>query len=136
MEFFLPAANDKDGAEKNYAELAIWAGCTVPADGQRIQCIRFIHDGDDWAAEVGKPLSGMRIETKRRKAGKVTIKTPRSDLAIVLAIFPGNPYMVVTHARPITDRYSAWCNPFMAGRPYSVLYFDAAAPNPPTAADC
>jgi len=128
MKFFLPAAIDDEQAERNYVAFAKWAGCAVPSGGSRIECIRFRHDGEDWVAEVGKPLSGMRVEEKRRKAGRVTVRTPLSDPAIVLAIFPGDPYMVVTHARPITDMHSEWSNPFMAGRPSDVVYFDPPTP--------
>ena len=127
-KFALPNITDDERAERIYAEFAKWSGRAVPPAESRIQCIRFRHDGENWVAEVGKPLSGMRVEEKRRKAGKVTVRTPLSDPAVVLAIFPGDPYMVVTDSRPVTGGYSAWCNPFMAGRPYDVVYFDPPTP--------
>ena len=40
-----------------------------------------------------------------------------SDPAVVQAIFPGDPYVVVTDKRPIGTARSKWENPFMAGRP-------------------
>lgn len=46
-----------------------------------------------------------------------------SDSAQVLAIFPGNPYLVVTNYRITDGVRSAWENPFMAGRPTSVTFF-------------
>lgn len=48
---------------------------------------------------------------RRGEADDVT--TRLSDGATVLAIFPGNPYLVVTDAWPMTDRFSGWENPFL-----------------------
>lgn len=44
---------------------------------------------------------------------------------MVLAIFPGSLYLVVTDARPLTPKASNWENPFMAGVPRSVTLFAA-----------
>jgi len=123
MQFFIPHA-EPDASEKALAELAQFAGCAVPPAGKRIASIRFRHDGDDWVATVGKPLSGERVETKRRKTGKVTVRTPLFDGAEVLAVFAGVPYRVVTDARPLTGKSSRWVNPFLAGEPTSITYFD------------
>ncbi len=42
---------------------------------------------------------------------------------MVLAIFPGTPFKVVTNHRIPGNVRSAWENPFMAGEPKSVAYF-------------
>jgi hypothetical protein len=60
---------------------------------------------------------------RRGQRQEVTKRLP--DDAMILAIFDPEPYLVVTDARPITNRPSAWMNPFMAGRPNSVVFFDA-----------
>lgn len=123
MQFFVPHA-EPESAERIYTELAQFARSAVPPAGKRIASIHFRHDGDDWNATVGERLTGMRVETKRRKAGKVTVRTPLSDAAVVLAIFEGYPYMVVTDARPLGGKPSYWVNPFLAGQPTFVTYFD------------
>ncbi len=123
MQFFVPHA-EPESAEKIYADLARFARCVVPPAGRRIASIQFRHDGEDWTATVGAQLTGVRVETKRRKAGKVTVRTPLSDAAVVLAIFEGHPYIVVTDSRPLGDKSSHWVNPFLAGQPTAVTYFD------------
>lgn len=131
MEFFVPAAEPEE-VEQVYAEFARWAGRSVPPLERRIASIRFVHNGVAWTAEVGKTLSGERIETKHGKADHFTSKTPVSDPALVLAIFEGNPYVVVTSAHPLTDQGSAWVNPFFAGQPSAVRYFKQSNPNSAT----
>jgi hypothetical protein len=54
----------------------------------------------------------------------VQITTPLADPAIVLAIFSDDLYIVATDARPLGLSPSYWANPFMAGKPTSVKFFD------------
>jgi hypothetical protein len=56
----------------------------------------------------------------------VYLETPVSDPATVLAIFPGDPFLVVTD-KGVAGVRSEWENPFMAGMPSSVARF---APEP------
>jgi hypothetical protein len=37
-----------------------------------------------------------------------------------MAIFPGNPYLIVTSAQPLTSLRSGWHNPISAGVPPQV----------------
>jgi hypothetical protein len=112
--FFVPAA-DSDNEESVYAEFADWCGRPVPSRGERIYSITFIHDGVEWTATVDEQLQGFERGTTPRKR--------TSDPALVLAIFPGNPYMVVTNHRVAENVGSKWVNPFLAGEPKSVTYF-------------
>lgn len=122
-QFFVPAATP-DNQESVYADFARWCGCPVPSLERRIYSITYVHDGEEWTATVGESLRGRRFRTTRSRGVKVEREQPVSDPAIVLAIFPGVPYMVVTNHR-IGGRNvgSAWENPFLAGQPKSVTYF-------------
>ena len=123
MEFFVPHATPEE-TEDVYASFAEWCGRSVPLRGKRIYSITFVHDGEEWTATVGSQLRGARTRKRRRQGRTVEVTDRLSDAAVVFAIFAGNPYLVVTNARPITDVVSAWVNPFMAGRPISVTHFD------------
>lgn len=123
--FSVPHAETPEEAERVYASFAEWCRVPVPPPGKRIHSITYVHDGEEWTATVGEQLRGRRTRTMRRKAGPTEVTTRLSDSATVLAIFPGSPYLVVTDARPITSRPSGWENPFMAGRPRGISYFDA-----------
>jgi hypothetical protein len=127
-DFFLPIAETSDQAEGIYTQLAALCRIPVPPADQRIHEIRWTHDGDDWVATVGKPLSGQRVRLRKRKQGRVEITERLADPATVLAIFPGNPYLVVTNARPVGGATSSWENPFMAGIPSSVRLFEPPTP--------
>ncbi len=123
MKFFVPEV-DAAETESLYAALAAFSRSQVPPANQRIYSIEFVHDGEEWTATVGKQLKGFKTRTRRRKGKKVEVPTGISDAATVLAIFAGSPYLVVTDARPIRDVASAWVNPFLAGRPKEVEFFD------------
>lgn len=123
MQIFVPNV-EPESAEAAYQDLARFAACEPAPTGERIASISFRHDGNDWTATVGQSLSGLRVESKRRKGGRVQVKTRLSDAAVVLAIFAGRPYIVVTDARPLGEKSSYWVNPFMAGQPESVSYFE------------
>ena len=111
-----------DDIGMTYAELAEW--CGRAPDARRIQSIDYLHDGVIWRATVGEPLRGTKTQRRRRGGKAVDVSTPVSDPATVLAIFPGTPYLVVTNGRPLTDLVSWWANPFMAGKPEVVRYFE------------
>ena len=82
-----------------------------------------MHDGVAWAAIVGKQLRGTKTTYQRGRESR----THRSDPAIVLGIFPSEPYKVVTdgHAR------SESVNPFMAGGVRGVRRFQPQSIDPP-----
>lgn len=109
--------------EAAYAEFAAMCRHPLPEPGKRIYSITFTHDGEEWTATVGETLRGVRYKTVRSRGQKVEQRIPVSDPATVLAIFPGDPYFVVTSHRFWGNVRSAWENPFMAGRPQSVTYF-------------
>ena len=122
--FFVPAATP-DNVESVYAGFAKWCSRTVPAMDRRIYSITYVHDGEEWTATVGEPLRGIRHRTSRSRGKKIERTVHLSDPAVVLAIFPGDPYMVVTNQRLAGNVGSAWENPFLAGRPESITYFSA-----------
>lgn len=112
--FFVPRVDPAD-FETTLAEMADLCGVTAPDPDKRVQSITFKHNGESWTAEVGQTLRGERTDRRRRGGKLVDVTSRLSDPATVLAIFPGDPTMVVTDARPITELVSAWENPFMVG---------------------
>jgi hypothetical protein len=127
-QFFVPNTTPEE-AERAYANLAEF--CRRPAGpaNHRVHHIEWTHDGDAWVATIGERLRGERIRTTRRKRGPVTTRKPLSDPAVVLAIFPEEPYIVVTDARPLGESTSHWANPLMAGRPSKIVLFDLPPEN-------
>jgi hypothetical protein len=123
--FFLPAATP-DNQEKIYGQLAQWCRVPVPDLQNRIYSIGYNHNGDQWIATVGECLRGVRKGHKRSRGRMVEYTEQLSDPAIVLAIFSGIPYMVVTNHRIGNYVGSAWENPFLAGRPTSITYFSSS----------
>ena len=123
--FFLPAATP-DNQESVYSDLAQWCHRSVPSLDRRIYSITYTHDGEEWTATVGERLHGTRRRTTRSRGKRIEQVQPVSDPAIVLAIFPGDPFVVVTNHRIGGNVGSAWENPFFAGRPSSVTYFSVA----------
>ena len=122
--FFVPAAT-VDKQESVYAELAEFGRSFVAPIQQRIYSITYTHEGDEWTATVGESLIGVRYQTSRIKGVKIDRKQHLGDPAIVLAIFAGHPYIVVTNHRLAGNVGSRWENPFMAGRPTSITYFQS-----------
>jgi hypothetical protein len=120
--FFVPAATSEN-QESVYAGLAKMAQTSLPPVSNRIYSITYTHDGEVWTATVGEKLKGVGYKTSRVKGKKLERVLRLSDPAVVLAIFPGNPYMVVTNHRIAVDVGSRWVNPFMAGVPDEVTYF-------------
>jgi hypothetical protein len=120
--FFVPAATPEN-QETVYVDLAKLGRCAVPLVERRIYSITYTHDGEEWTATVGQHLKGVRYRTSRVKGQKVEREQRLSDPAVVLAIFAGDPFFVVTNHRIVGNVGSRWENPFMAGRPDSVTYF-------------
>ena len=123
-EFFVPMVPTKN-QEEMYSQLAQWCHQPVPEPQDRIYSITFVHDGEEWTATVGEYLRGVKYRQSRSKGHKVEQRVPLSDPAIVLAIFPGNPFVVVTNHQIAGDIDSAWENPFLAGEPISTTHFRA-----------
>jgi len=115
VDFNLPGVAAED-LEERYSEYARFCSASVPEPSERIQSITFIHNGEEWTATVGEKLRGTKTETRRRRGERVEVTSPLSDDATVLAIFPGEPYKVMTDARPVTPLRSRWENPFFAGK--------------------
>lgn len=122
MRFFIHLGSGDD--EADYRALAQLAARAPAGPARRIQAIEFDHDGVRWRAEVGQPLSGKRHRRARRQGKTVDVVERRSDPAEVRAIFAGDPYAVVTTKRPLGPHSSEWANPFWAGVPVIVQYFD------------
>ena len=122
--FFLPRATDDEQAERLYDALAEFAGCPpAPAD-RRVNAITFESDGARWTAAVGEELRGLRT-TRQLRRGELRERTEHlSSSTMVLAVYPGTPFVVVTDASPITGAPSEWANPFTA-EPDEVTWFDA-----------
>jgi hypothetical protein len=110
--FFLPFL-PPELAEASYAYMADKCQQIAPGPGGRVYSISFVHQRVVWVATVGKRLRGRRPE---HKATARLIEDP----AMVLAIFPGTPYCIVTDARHTTD--SNFENIFF-GTPVEVEYF-------------
>ena len=122
--FFVPATSPET-QEVMFADLARFAGRPVPGLSERVHSITYIHDGEEWIATVGEPLHGVRYQTTGSKDKKIERGHPVADPAVILAIFPGVPYKVVTNSHPVGNVRSAWENPFFAGQPKSVTCFSA-----------
>ena len=123
MKFFIPRvpAAEEEGA---YEGLAASCHSSVPSQDRRIHSITYRHDGDKWTATVGEQLRGKRFRQRRRNRQLIESVVDLSDPAEVLAIFAGDPYLVVTDSGLSANERSRWVNPFMAGVPVSVTYFD------------
>lgn len=125
--FFLPAIPGiaAPDAEAEYARLAKACGSPVPPIGQRIYSVSYVHDGERWTATVGERLKGTRhkIIRHRKTKTKTEYDIPLHDCAVVVAIFPGVPYRVVTDSCLTNGGGpSHWENPFLVGSP-GVTYF-------------
>lgn len=123
--FFVPtsAIDTPIDEEALYTGLAARCGLRPLSPDQRIYSVRYVHDGEEWTATVGETLHGIRRRTRGRGRQKTEYTVPVSDAAVVLAIFPGVPYIVMTNKGLKEGVYSAWENPFYAGQPKAVTYF-------------
>jgi hypothetical protein len=108
-----------------YRFVTRFGGRQIPATGERIEAITWIHDREEWTAKVGERLRGTRTRRGRRRGQTLDVTERLSDGATVLAIFAAVPYFVVTDAPPIGRAASAWSNPFMAGDPHVLSRFDS-----------
>ena len=121
--FFVPAATPET-QELVYGQLATKCGMQPPRGADRVYSIVFESQGDEWTATVGEALRGVRIRRERKKGKQLERAEHLRDRAVVLAIFPGTSYRVVTtHG---AARGSAFPNPIEAGSPRSVTRFSAA----------
>ncbi|MBP1135654.1 hypothetical protein JOE31_001886 [Arthrobacter sp. PvP023] len=127
MKFFIPDV-EPDKQEEMYETFAAMCRMRPLPDGQRIQSITWDKTPvETWTAEIGKPLSGTRQKVTGRGATRRESTDRLVDQATVLAIFSGNPYMVVTDRRLDPTVRSAWDNPFLAdSSPSSVTKFEAS----------
>lgn len=123
---FFVSIETKENQEEVYSNFAKLCGRPVPKEGERIYSITYIHNSEEWTATVGEPLRGIRHRTSRSRGRRVEETVQLSDRAIVLAIFPGPPYVVVTNHQIVKDVSSTWENPFFVGQPKSILYFSVA----------
>lgn len=120
--FFVPNATPET-QESVYAGFAKW--CGVPVSAEHVYSIVFKHNGEVWHATVGETMRGTKYSTYKVKGQKVERSQAVSDPALILAIFPGLPFKVVTNHRIAGNVGSRWENPFLAGKPESVTYFSA-----------
>ncbi len=109
--FFLPFL-PPELAEASYAHMAEKCDKIAPGPGGRVYSISFMHQTALWVATVGK-----RLKCHRPGHGATTLI---EDPAMVLAIFPGTPYTIVTDALHTTG--SNFQNIFF-GTPVEVEYF-------------
>jgi hypothetical protein len=125
-QFFVPAANDLDHAERLYADFAKWCGVAVPPLRSRVYSITFVHDGEEWTATVGESLQGVKLKRPRLRSLPIQRGALCSDPARVLAIFRGTPWFVVTDHGLAGFVGSKWENPFLVGQPNNVEPFQMA----------
>jgi hypothetical protein len=121
--FFLPRASDDEQAERLYEALAEFAACEPAPPGRRVHAISFTQDGAVWTARVGEELRGVRTTSQLRRGELIERTEELSSPTLVLAVYPGTPFTVVTDAQPITGATSEWANPFTA-TPDEVTLFD------------
>ena len=110
--FFLPFL-PLELAEASYAHLAEKCDQIAPGPGGRVYSISFVHERVVWVATVGKRLKGHTL-------GPCPEPRLIEDSAMILAIFPGTTYSIVTDALHTTD--SRFQNIFFE-TPVEVEYF-------------
>ena len=115
--FFLPFLRP-DLAEASYAHIADKCHAVAPGPAGRVYSISFVHQEVVWIATVGRRLKGQ-MRGHRGTARLI------EDPAMVLAIFPGTPYSIVTDALNTTG--SNFDNIFF-GTPVEVAYFSPPFP--------
>lgn len=118
--FFVPAAT-AENQETVYGQLAARCDIAPPPKAERIYSIVFENHGEEWTATVGESLRGVRTRKVKQKGKTLERKESLRDRAVVLAIFPGVSFRVVTtHG---AARGSAFPNPIEAGPPVSIKKF-------------
>lgn len=123
MEFFAPVADEE--IEEIYPELATMAGATAPLrPSDRVYSVTWmLAAGETWTATVGERLTSSTL-TSPDDEGNQLRQDRLSDTATVLAIFPGEPFRILTTAEPFTRKSSAWPNPVLVDQPTAVEYFE------------
>jgi hypothetical protein len=113
-KFFVPAATPET-QEAVYAEFARRAGRPVPKLEDRVYSITYTHNGETWTSTVGETSRGTRVRTVGRGSARREYPTGLSDPAVILAIFPGDPYVGITNHGIAGNVGSTWANPFYMG---------------------
>ena len=124
--FYVPYAKPEN-LEGVYAAFAKMCSKPIPPMSERVFSSDFTHISIDWTATVGQTLTGKGWSRKRSKNGAYDKRVFAADPALVLAIFPGVPFIVVTNHRLVGSVGSTWENPFFAGSPTHVEYFRVAS---------
>lgn len=121
--FFVSGVAEGD-AEQEYHRLAEVVGADASTPGRRVRQVFFKIGRESWVATVGRSPEGTRPEHRRVK-GKLTTTTDKlADDSTVLAIYPGDPFVVVTDAAPVGTAESRWPSPVRA-KPSRIVYFEA-----------
>lgn len=121
--FFVPFTTPHEG-EAAYEDLARAAGLAAPAlEQERVFSMVFISDGEVWSATVGERLYGRRSYQGTFAGKPVARAFEGSDAALVLAIFPGTPYVVVTDGGKAANAPTRWPKVIAAGRPVAIERF-------------
>jgi hypothetical protein len=122
-DFFVPEV-EADRAEDAYIGYARLCEVAPPSPGKRIYSITFEHNGETWTATVGKPLSGVGYTRQRHGSAPTHVARKLSDPAVVLAIFPGVSYQIVTNNWQ--SSLGEFANPFFAAETAKqIVYFSA-----------
>jgi hypothetical protein len=90
--FFLPHC-PFESEEVAYAYMAEGCDRQVPPIGRRIYSISLERESVFWTATVGEHMRG-----RKSVKGQGTVEWDIGDPALVLAIFPRDPYCVVTYS--------------------------------------
>lgn len=106
--FFVPTAA-LEAQEAIYTRLASMAQQRVPALGKRVYSIHYTYNDEQWTSTVGERCTCVRYLT----VGSVPRAQMFSDRFLVLAIFPGDPYTIVTDDLPGNPVPSERANPFI-----------------------
>jgi hypothetical protein len=102
---YLPPALE----EASYAHMAKKVDRPVPPPGARVYAISFEHDGILWIATVGETLKGCAPVHRNCEEAEMQVI---EDTALILAIFAGLPYCVITAG--CANIPSHFANPFYA----------------------
>ena len=92
----------------------------VPAPSELRRSITFQEeDGSEWTAAVGQTLRGEKTERRQVSGRMKDVTASLSNSATVMAIFPGDPALVITDGRG-----KPWSNPFEARSISASVTFD------------
>lgn len=116
--FFLPNV-EREKQEEAYREMGQRAGAGAFDVAEAVYSISWRHDGVDWTATVGETLCGVETVELGRGRNKTFRDVPRRTDDTVLAIYPGDPFVIAHDSKSRT-----WNWPIYAGRPSRVVRFD------------